>query len=229
MTYHERRAHADIYFLTGPFLLNHFLSLLGNGFQTVDKQFGDTGNQLHHGTHRHTEEEHLLDIQLGHGTNQGTHNHTQHQRLAEHTELLLQSFGINIELRESGNLIQQPVDANGKSRETLAERLRNADTVHIIIVALELLGSQVGHHQCNDVAHDGSEIAPCQTLIHHEIGHGTNESEMPVVPEVDIHRAGGLGNQHQEVHAQTDGDNQRTYGRVVSHGGSGRPSHVEHA
>ena len=199
MTNNKCRTHANKNFLTIPFFLHHFLCFFCNRLQTVNKQLGDTGNQFHHSTHRYTEEKYLLDIQLGHGTNQGTHNHTQHQRLTEHAELLLQSFGINIEFGESGNFIQQPVDTDGKSRETLAERLRNGDTVHIVVITLELLGGQVGHYQCNDVAHNCGEITPSQALVHYKISHGTNESKMPIVPQINVHRAGCLCNQHQEV------------------------------
>ena len=44
MTDHQRRRHADIHFLTSPFLLHHLLRLLSNRFQTVDEEFRDTRN-----------------------------------------------------------------------------------------------------------------------------------------------------------------------------------------
>ena len=52
---------------------------------------------------------------------------------------------------------------------------------------------------------------------------------MPVVPQVDVHRAGTLRDEEQEVDAQTDGDDQRADGGVIGHGGGSRPAHVEHA
>ena len=64
---------------------------------------------------------------------------------------------------------------------------------------LELLGRQVGHDQCDDVADDGSKIAPQQRLAHDEISHSANKGEVPVVPEVNIDCAGALGKQHQQV------------------------------
>ena len=188
MTDHQCRRHADIHFLTSPFLLHHLLRLLGNRFQTVDKEFRDTRYQLHHGTHRHTQEHHLLDVQLCHSTNQGTHDDTQYDGFTQHTELPLQSLGIDVELRETRNLVEQPVDADGKGRKALTERLRDGDALHIIVIALELRSCQVGHHQRDDIADDGGEIAPHQTLVHHEIGHSPDKGEVPVVPQVDIHR-----------------------------------------
>ena len=38
------------------------------------------------------------------------------------------------------------------------------DALPLGIILLKLVGSQVGHHQGDDVAHDGSKIAPCQRL-----------------------------------------------------------------
>ena len=229
MTYHEGRRHTDIHLLSSPLLLYHLLGLLGNRLQTVDEEFRDAGYQFHHGTHGHTEEQHFLDIHLGHSTNQGTHDDTQHDRLTEYTELLFQAIGIDIKFREAGNPVEQPVDADGKGRKALAERLGNRDTVHIVVVALELLGRQVGHHQGDDIADDGSEIAPSQALIHHEVSHGSDKGEVPVVPQVDIHCARAFCDKQQEVHTQTDGDDQCAHRRVIGHCRSSRPTHVEHA
>ena len=228
MTNDQCWRHADVDFLTSPLLLNHLLRLLSNRFQTVDEELGDTGDELHHSTHRHTEEEHLLDVQLGHSTNQGAYNHTQHDRLTQYAEFLLQSLGIDVELREAWNLVEQPVDGDGEGRKTLTERLWDGDAIHIVVVALELLGCEVGHHQCDDVADDGGEVAPCQRLVHDEICHSTNEGEVPVVPEVDVDRAGTFGNEQQEVDAQTDGDDECANGSVVSYSCSCGPAHVEY-
>ena len=94
MTNHQCWRHADIHLLASPLLLDHLLRLLGNRLQTVDEELRDSRDQLHHGTHRHTEEEHLLDVELGHGTNQRTNDHTEHDRLTQHTELPLQSLSV---------------------------------------------------------------------------------------------------------------------------------------
>ena len=98
MTYHQGWRHADIHLLACPLLLNHLLRLLSNRLQTVDEQLRDTRNQFHHGSHGHTQEEHLLDVELGYSTNQGTYDDTQHDGLTQHTELTLQSLGIDVEL-----------------------------------------------------------------------------------------------------------------------------------
>ena len=166
---------------------------------------------------------------MGSRTNQGTHDDTQHQRFAQHAELLFQTLSINVELREAGDAVEQPVDSDGKRRKTLTERLRNADTVHILIVALEAVCRQVCHHQRHNIAADGSEIAPQQRLIHHEVGYSTDKGEVPIVPQVNVHRTCTLGNKQQEVDAQADGNNQCANGCIIGHSGGGRPSHVEHS
>ena len=51
---------------------------------------------------------------------------------------------------------------------------------------------------------------------------------MPVVPQVDVHRTCTFSNKHQEVHAQTDGNNQCSYCGIVSNSSSSGPTHVEH-
>ena len=92
---------------------------------------------------------------------------------------------------------------------------------------LELLCSQVGHDQCHDVADDGGEVAPQQALVHDKVGHSTDEGKVPVVPQVYVNGACTLREQHQEVHTQTDRDNERTDSRTIGHSGSSRPAHVK--
>ena len=123
-------------------------------------------------------------------------------------------------------LVQRLVDEDGKRNEALAERLGNGDTVQVIIF-LEFLGCEVGTYQCDDIADDGCKVAPCQAFAHNEVGYSADESKMPVVPQVNVHGTSGLGDKHQQVYAQTDGDDQCTYGRVVGYGSCGRPTHVE--
>ena len=93
---------------------------------------------------------------------------------------------------------------------------------------LELISCEVGHYEGDDIAHDSSKITPQQALIHHEIGHGTDKGKMPVVPQVNINGSRELENQHQQIDAQTDGDNQRSYGSTVGHSCRSRPTHVKH-
>ena len=101
MTNYQGRTHTDVNLLTVELGLYQFLSLLRDWLQTIDKQKGDTRNQLHHCSHGHTEEENLLDIELCSPTNQGTHYHTKYQWFTKNTKLLLQSFCIDIEFRET--------------------------------------------------------------------------------------------------------------------------------
>ena len=96
---------------------------------------------------------------------------------------------------------QKGVDDDGKSRKALTERLGDGDALHIVVVALEALCREVGHHQGDDITADGGEITPQQTLVHDEIGHGADEGEMPVVPQVDIDCSRTFCNQQQEVDA----------------------------
>ena len=227
MTNHQGRTHTDMHLLAVELGLHQFLGLLRDRLQTVNKQGSDTRNQLHHGSHGHTEEENLLDVELCCPTNQGSHDNTQNQWLTQHTKLLLQSLCIDIELRETRNHIHCLVEEDGEWHEALAEWLRNGDTVQVVVL-LELLCGQICTYQCNDVADDGCKVPPKQTLTHHEVSHGTDKGEMPVVPEVDVHRTGGLGYQHQEVDSQADWDNQGTHRCVISHGSGCRPTHVKH-
>ena len=67
-----------------------------------------------------------------------------------------------------------------------------------------------------------------QARVAGEEDHGSDESEMPIVPKVDIDGAGCLGQEHQEIDAEADGNNEGSDGSVVGHGGSGRPAHVEY-
>ena len=93
---------------------------------------------------------------------------------------------------------------------------------------LKLLCCEVGTHKCVDVADDGCEVAPQKALAHHKVYYSTDECEVPVVPKVDIDSTCGLGDEHEEVDAKTDWDDERTYSGVVSHSGSSRPTHVKH-
>ena len=221
--------HTYIYLFTVKLLLHHLLSLLRDRHQSIDKQLGDTWYQLHHSSHSHTKEQYLLDVHLSQSTNQGSNNHTQYQWLTQHTELLLQSLCINIQLRESGNHIEALVHQHSKWCKALNKWLWDRNSLHTLIVALELRSRKVSHHQCVDIAHDSSKVSPCQTLVHHKVSHCTDKGEVPVVPQVDIYGTCGLGYQHQEVNPQTDGDNQRAYSRVIGHSCSSRPTHIEHA
>ena len=51
---------------------------------------------------------------------------------------------------------------------------------------------------------------------------------MPVVPQVDVDRAGRLGDEHEQVDTEADGDYERAHGGVVGHGCGCGPAHVEH-
>ena len=233
MTDDEGGAHADVHLLAVELLLHHLLSLLADRHQTVDEELGDTRNQLHDSTHDDAKRENRLGsvaIPFLHaeGSDEGAHDDTEDERFAQHAELLLQSFGVDVELREARYLVQEPVDTDGKGHEALAERLRDADAVELIVL-LELLCREVSHNQSEHIADDSGEVAPSEALVLDEIHYGADEGEVPIVPQVDVHRACGFRQHHQEVHTQTNRYDQCADGGVVSHGSSCRPSHVEDA
>ena len=227
MTNDQCRRHANINFLALELLLHHFLSLFRNGFQSIDEEACDAWYQFHHCTHRHTQRQYCLDVQLGSNTNEDAHNDTQHQRFAQDTKLLLQSLGIHIQFGKARNQVKPFVNQHSKGGETLAERLRNRDARQVIM-GLKLLGSQVSHNKRDNIANDGSEIAPCQRLTHHKVSHSTDKGEMPIIPEINVYGTCTFSNKEQEVDTKQNRDNQGAYGRIVSHSGSSRPSHVKH-
>ena len=186
-------------------MFHQFRCLFRNGFQAFNEERRDARNELHDSSHRNAQEEYLLDVQLGGGTDEHTYDDTQHQGFAYHAEFLFQPLGVNVQLGEAGYLVQPLIDEHGEGRDALAERLRDGDAVQVIVF-LELVRREVGADQCDDVADDGGKIAPCQAFTSYKVGHGTNEGKMPVIPQVDIHRACGLGDEHQQVHTQADGD-----------------------
>ena len=207
--------------------LDHLLRLLGDGFQTLDKETGDTGNEFHNGTHRDSQKENLLDIELSQTTDEGTNNDAQHQRFTQHAELLLQAVGIDIQAVEAWNHIKRFADNQGKRHKALTERLRDADALPLWIVFLELVGCKVCHHERDNIAHNGGKVAPRQRLVHHEICHSTNEGEVPVVPEVDIDSTRTLGDDQQEVDTQTDRNDECANRCIVSHSSCSRPPHIK--
>ena len=109
----------------------------------------------------------------------------------------------------------------------MAEGLWNGDALHTRVELLELRSGPVGYYQCDDVADDGAKEAPKQTLVSGKVDDTANEGEVPVVPEVDIIRAGGAEQQHHDVHTQADGNDERAHRGTVCHSGGSRPSHVE--
>ena len=96
--------------------------------------------------------------------------------------------GIDVYLVDAGNIVECLVYSYGKRHEALAEWLRDANSLHAGIEFLETLCCDVGKHQGYDIADDGGEETPCYALGH-EVYHGTDEGEMLVVLEVDVHSA----------------------------------------
>ena len=195
--------HADVDLLAVELLLHDLFGLLRDRHEAVDEELGDARDEFHHSAHDDAQREDGLGgvaIPFLHAqrADERSDDDTQNERFAQHAELLFQPLGVDVELGETGNLVQEPVDADGKGNEALAEGLWDADAVEVIVL-LEAFGCEVGHDEREHIAHDGSEVAPTETLALHEIDHGADEGEMPVVPQVDVHRARSLGEHHEGI------------------------------
>ena len=105
MTDNQGWAHTNVYLLAVELGLYKFLGLLRDRLQTLYKERCDTWDKLHNCTHCNTEEEHLLDIKLCCPTNEHTYDNTKNERLAQYAKLLLHSLCIDVELRETWNIV----------------------------------------------------------------------------------------------------------------------------
>ena len=94
-----------MYFLTVEFSFYQLRSLFGDGFQSFDKQRGDAGNKFHYGSHRNTQEEYFLDVELRSPTYQHTYDNSQYQRFAYYAELFLHAFCIDFQFGETGDFV----------------------------------------------------------------------------------------------------------------------------
>ena len=181
-----------------------------------DAQAQDIGNAVYQ----------FVRILAGQGSDAAAHDYAKEKRVAHDAELSFHSFRVDVQLVKARNLVEQLVDDQRERHESLAERLRDGDAVHLVVVRLELLAGQVGHHHCDDVADDSGEESP-PDVSGSEINHRPDEREVPIVPKVDVDGLGGFGQQHKDVDAQTYRNDERADGRVVRHGSCGGPSHVE--
>ena len=165
---------------------------------------------------------------MSHCSYQTTNDNTQDYRFSQNAEFLLKSLGINVEFAKSRYLIQKPVDDPGERRKTLAERLRDGNS-RKIIVGLEFVRCKVCHHESYNIAYDGCKIPPCKALAGKEVDHGTDEGEMPVIPEVYVHRPCCFSDKHQEVDAKAYRNDECPHRCVVGYAGSCGPSHIKDA
>ena len=224
MADYQSRAHTDAdagRILEFP--RHHILSGLGNGFQALDKEAGNAGNEFHHRTHLDTKSENGRDIlypfipgRITQYADDKTYYDAKEQRLAQDAEFLLHPFGINIQLAHSGNLVEAPVETLGKGDEALAEWLRDGNTIEVLVILLELPCGQVGHEESDNEADDGGEEAPPYTSAG-EIDHSADEGIMPVIPKVDVDGLCRLDKQEQDVDSQTDRDDKCTYRSIIGH------------
>ena len=161
------------------------------------------------------------------GTDDAAHENTEEKGFTQQAELLFHAFGVDVEPVEAGNAVEPFVDESGKGYESLAEGLGNGNAFHLVVESLELVGCEVGKHKGDNVADDGCEEAP-QDAVGSKIDYGADEGIVPVVPQVNVDGAGGLGQQHDNVDRQADGDDEGTHRCVVGDGGGCGPTHVEH-
>ena len=235
MTDDQSGRHADIELLVGAELLgDEFARGLRDGLQALDEERGDAGDEFHHGAHLDAQTQsggnvvhHSLPALAGQTADDDADEHTQEERFAEEAELLLHALRVDVHLVDAGHVVEHLVDGDGKRHEALTEGLGDADALHAGIEFLEAFGAHVGQHEGDDVAHDGGEEAP-HDAAGHEVDDGADEGEVPVVPQVDVHRARAAQQEQHEVHAQADGNDERAHQRVVGHGGGCGPAHVEH-
>ena len=166
----ECRRHADVQFLVCTELLGDKLARgLRDRLQTLDEEGCDARDKLHDGTHLDAQSEcgrNLVDefggVLASQTADDDADDDTEEERFAEETELLLHALRVDVNLVDARYVVQCLVDDDGEGHEALAERLWDGDAVHAFVEALELLGGEVGKHEGDDVADDGSEEAPCQ-------------------------------------------------------------------
>ena len=231
----QGRTHADVQ--TGiltEFAGYHLARGIGNGAQTFDEQSRDARNQLHDGSHLDTQSEdtrnavhQFLPVLAGQCADAASHQYAEEERFAQDAEFLLHALRVDIQFVEPRNQVERLVDEDGERHEPLAERLRDGDAVHLIIEFLEFGSRIVGGYQRQDITDDGSEETPCD-VVHRVVDHRADESEMPIVPQVDVDGLCRFGEEHQDVHSEAYGNDECAYRRVVSPGGCRRTSHVEH-
>ena len=92
---------------------------------------------------------------------------------------------------------------------------------------LDERGGDVADDQDDDLVDDGGTDAE-HDVIEDDGDHGTREGEVPVVPDVDVGRLGGVGDQHHDVDQQAQRDDDRADHGTHGDGGGGGPAHVHH-
>ena len=235
MADYQRGAHADVEPVgTLEFACYQLACGVADGFQAFDEEHRDARNEFHHRAHLDAQAEDVGDFvdnfipgAAGEASDAHADYNTEKQRLAEHAEFAFQSLGVDFQTVHAGNLVETLVYGPCKGHKTCAERLWNRDSVHAVVESLEFLGRDIGQDKRDDIADYGTEESPRERVAG-EVDYGADEGEVPVVPEVDVDGARGLGEEHQKVDAQTHGDDERAHGSVVGHRGGCGPSHVEH-
>ena len=230
----ESRGHTDVELLvSSEFLCDEFARGFRDRLETFNEESCDAWDEFHDSTHLDTESEgcrdvvdEFLSVLASEASDDNTDDDTEEERFSEESELLLHSLCIDVELIEAWNAVEHLTNADGDRREALTERLWDGYAFHAWIEFLELLGGHVGKDEGDDIADDGGEETP-HDAVGEEIDYGTDECEMPVVPQVDVHRACEASEQQQEVDTEANWDDECAHGGVVSHGCGCRPSHVE--
>ncbi len=230
----ECRGHADIELLVGSeFLGYEFACSLGDRLETFDEESGDAWDEFHDGSHLDTQSEggrdvvdEFLCVLACEASDDDADDDTEEERFSEESESFFHPLSIDVELVEARNTVEHLAYADGDRCEALTERLRDGYAFHARIEFLEFLGGHVCKDEGDDIADDGGEEAPYDA-VGEEKDDGTDECEVPIVPQVDVHRACEASEQEQEIDAEAHGDDECAHSGVVCHGCGCRPSHVE--
>ena len=136
-------------------------------------------------------------------TKANAHHETDGRRLHESAELLLDEVRAPVNLGESGNLLDDGVNghADGCEYDGVTMRNGNADqAIGFLDCRLRDIGELQAHDLGDDESRDRKRKAARQS--HDEAG---GERPDEVIEDVDVERIRKLGENHDEVHRKTDG------------------------
>ena len=234
MAEHKRRTHSDADTCRAfELTVNQRFGRLRNRFETFDKERCDARDEFHHRTDFDAQTENIWNFLhqfaptcARQTADDDSDDDSKEEWLSEESEFLFHTLSVDVQFVKARNLVETGVDCLSKWHKSLAERLRNGYSLHTLIESLEFGCGAVGKDKGDDIADNRREKSP-ENAVHRKIDHRSDEGEMPIVPKVDVDRAGGLCQEHQKVHSKADRDYERTDGSVVGNGCGSRPSHIE--
>ena len=113
-------------------------------------------------------------------------------------------------------MVDDPVGEPGQGHEGAGEAVGDGDALQAVVLG-HGGGGKVADDQHDDHVDGGGDT-----------GHqGAGEGEVPVVPDVNVDGLGGVGEQHDDVHHQAQGDDHGANIGGHGDGGGGGPAHVD--